>query len=193
MSNVMSIDYLVFQQINQLAGKWICLDSLGIFLSAYFEYFLIAFLILFLILNFKKYWKMIAMIIASVILSRLIIVELIRWILPRSRPFVENNVNLLLQHEFTPSFPSGHAAFYFAISMIIFLFLKKLKNPPKYWRIISAGFFLAAFLISLARVFVGVHWPSDVLAGALVGIFSGWLVFIFSQKYFSEVKKQLPQ
>lgn len=178
----MNIDILLFQQINQLAGKWIYLDSLEIFFAKYFEYFLISVLFLFLILNFKKYWKMIVYIFASVILSRLIIVEAIRWLLPRARPFVENNVNLLLQHNSTSSFPSGHAAFYFAVSIIVFLYLKKVQQ--KYWKAISIGFFVSSFLISFARVFTGLHWPSDILAGALVGIFSGWTIFKILPKFF---------
>ena len=100
------------------------------------------------------------------IVSRLFFTELIRWILPKSRPFIENDVNLLLIRDATSSFPSGHAAFYFALATVIYFYNKK------------AGllFFLASFLIVLSRVFVGIHWPLDILAGALVGIFSGWLV-----------------
>ena len=37
-------------------------------------------------------------------------------------------------------------------------------------------FFLASFLIGLARVFSGIHWPSDILVGALVGILSAYLL-----------------
>jgi len=94
-----------------------------------------------------------------------VIVELIRWIWQRPRPFVQNNVNLLLTHN-ASAFPSGHAAFFFAVSTIVYFYNKK------------AGilFFIASFLICLARVFSGIHWPLDILAGAIVGVLSGWVV-----------------
>ncbi len=159
------MDLFLFNLINQFAGKWICLDALGIFFAEYFEYVLVFCLFLFLAIKFKKYWKMVIQAFISAILGRFIIVEFIRWIWPRSRPFVENNVNLLLTHN-AAAFPSGHAAFFFAISTIVYFYNKR------------AGllFFLAGFLICLARIFVGIHWPSDILAGAGVGIFSGWLI-----------------
>jgi len=160
------MDLYIFQQINQFAFKWFWLNVLGIFFAQYFEYVLVFCLFLFLAIKFKQYWKMVLQAIISAILARLVIVNFIRWIWQRPRPFVENNVNLLITHN-TAAFPSGHAAFFFAISTIVYFYNKK------------AGllFFLASFLICLARIFIGIHWPSDILAGAAVGIFSGWLIY----------------
>ncbi|PIS40247.1 MAG: hypothetical protein COT32_00660 [Candidatus Nealsonbacteria bacterium CG08_land_8_20_14_0_20_36_22] len=159
------MDLYLFQLINQFAGKWFWLDSLGVFFAKYFEYVLVFCLILFLFLNFKKRWRIIVQALLSAVLARLVIVNFIRCLWQRPRPFIENNINLLLDYPNKASFPSGHAAFYFAISTIVFLYNKK------------AGvlFFIASFLISLARVFVGIHWPSDILVGAFIGILVGWL------------------
>lgn len=166
------MDYLIFQQINSLVGKYLWLDSLGIYLAEHFEHVLIFFLLLFLVKNFKKYWPLVIKGFGAAILARFGIVELIRFLWERPRPFVENNINLLLDQAATPSFPSGHAAFYFALSTIVYFYNKK------------AGlfFFLASFLISIARVFSGIHWPSDIVVGALVGIISGWLIQKFLKK-----------
>lgn len=168
------IDYFIFQKINGLAGKSVCLDSLAIFFSEYLGYFLVAILFLFLLKNSKKYWPMVAKGLISAVLARFGFTELIRLFWDRPRPFVENNVNLLLSHATTSSFPSGHAAFYFALSTIVYFYNKK------------AGilFLFASFLISISRVFVGVHWPSDILVGAIVGIFSGWLINLIFSKFF---------
>jgi len=162
----MDIDFYLFQQINGLAGQYTWLDGLGIFFAKYFGYILVFCLLLFLLKNFKRYWPMVWQAIFAGILSRLVFTEIIRWILPKARPFIENDVNLLLNHASTSAFPSGHAAFYFAISSVVYFYNKK------------AGvlFFLASFLICLSRVFCGIHWPLDILAGAMVGIFSGWLI-----------------
>jgi len=159
------MDLYCFRLINQFALKWTWLDNLAVFLAEYFQYIVIFSLFVFLFVRFQKYWKMVMLAIASAFFSRFIIVEVIRWFWQRPRPFVNNNVNLLITHnEF--AFPSGHAAFFFAIATIVYLYNKK----------IGILFFVSAFLISLARVFCGIHWPLDILAGAVVGILSGLLI-----------------
>ncbi len=167
-----NIDFYIFQQINNWAGQWAWIDMLGIFFAKYFGYILVFCLFLFLIKNSKKYWQMVWQAIFAGIISRLVFTEIIRWIFPKSRPFIENNVNLLLNHTNSSAFPSGHAAFYFAISSVIYFYNKK----------IGILFFTASFLICLARVFCGIHWPLDILAGVLLGIFSGWLIIKIFKK-----------
>ncbi len=164
------IDKWVFNGVNNLALKYLWLDTLGIFLAQYLPWVLIGILILFLLKNFKKYWKMVSLGILAAVFAR-IITEIIHWLWYRPRPFVENQINSLLSHSPTSSFPSGHATFFFALSTIVYFYNKK------------AGifFFLASFLIVLARVFTGLHWPLDILGGVAVGIFSAW----FLNKIFS--------
>jgi undecaprenyl-diphosphatase len=58
------------------------------------------------------------------------------------------------------SFPSSHAANCFAMATVCFLFYRR-------WGWIA---FLPAFLVAISRMYVGVHWPLDVLAGSLIGI-----------------------
>lgn len=176
------MDFFIFQQINRLAGRWEFFDDLGIFFAKYFGYFLIFFLFLFLFKNFKKYWLMIIQGFSAAILARLGFTELIRFLWPKPRPFVENHINLLLNHSASSSFPSGHAAFFFALSTVIFLYNKKIHPRPKFWWGVGLLFFLASFLISISRVFCGIHWSSDILAGAAIGIFSGLLVMKFFRK-----------
>ena len=66
----------------------------------------------------------------------------------------------------TPSFPSTHAAIAFAIATSILLF-----HPL--W---GAGFFLAALAVAVSRVYVGVHYLTDVVAGAIIGIGGSFLL-----------------
>lgn len=176
------MDFFIFQQINKFAGRWYFLDALSLFFAKYFGYFLIFFLFLFLFKNFKKYWLMIIQGFSAAILARLGFTELIRFLWPKPRPFVENHINLLLNHSASSSFPSGHAAFFFALSTVIFLYNKKIHPRPKFWWGVGLLFFLASFLISISRVFCGIHWSSDILAGAAIGIFSGLLVMKFFRK-----------
>ncbi len=169
----MNVDFYIFEKVNQFAGQYVFLDNLAIFFARHFEYFLIFFLLIFLIKNFIKYRLMVVQSFGAAILSRFVVTNIIRLIWHRPRPFIENNVNLLLSHEAESSFPSGHAAFYFAIATVVYFYNKK----------IGILFFIGSFLVTLARVFSGIHWPSDILAGAIVGIFSGWLVFKITKRF----------
>jgi len=159
------MDLYLFNLINQLALKSLWLDVLAIILAEFFPYVLLFTLLIFLLKDHKKYFKMVVEAITAALFARFAIVSFIRWVLPRARPFVDNNVNLLFEHQGS-SFPTGHATFFFAISTIIYFYNKK----------IGALFFLSSILIVLARVFSGVHWPSDILAGAVVGIISALII-----------------
>ena len=60
----------------------------------------------------------------------------------------------------THSFPSGHATVAFACATVLALAVPRLRVP----------FFVLAALIAFSRVYVGVHYPFDVLAGAVLGV-----------------------
>ena len=170
----MNIDLYIFNLINGLAFKWYWLDFLGFVIAKYSEHFLVTTLILFLVVNYKKYWRMVVEAVVAAFFTRFILTEIIRWLWFRPRPFITNNVNLLGDYNAKEaSFPSGHASFYFALSTIVYFYNKK------------AGivFFIASFLVSISRVFVGIHWPSDILGGAAVGILTGWIIIKISKKF----------
>jgi len=160
------MDYLIFQQINNLALKNLYLDEVAIFCASFLGYILIGVLFILLIKNFKKYYKIATQAFISGIFARFIIVEIIRFIWDRPRPFISNSVNLLINHSSSASFPSGHAAFFFALSTLIYFYNKKT----------GILFLIVSFLISISRVFCGIHWPADILAGALVGILSALII-----------------
>ena len=159
------MDAFIFQKINDLALKNYWLDTLGIFFADYLAYILAVALFLFLAWNFRKYQKMVVLALGAGVLSRGI-TEAIRFLWDRPRPYIENHVHLLINKVNAASFPSAHAAFFFGISLILYLYNKK------------AGlvFFGASILIAIARVFVAVHYPSDILAGISVGIISAIVI-----------------
>jgi len=177
----MNFDIIAFQKINSLAFKNIFFTRLMIFFAKDLIYILTFVAFIFIVFSFskKRYRDCSWYIILSVILSRGVLTPLIREIFPRTRPFVNNEVNLLILNQASNSFPSGHTAFIFALSFAIFLyaFQKNLSSrEKKYFFNIGILFLVLSIIIGFARVFCGVHWPSDILVGALVGIFSALVI-----------------
>lgn len=160
------MDYLISQQLNAFLLKYFWFDTLVIFLAKYLAYLLASGVLLFLLINSRKYLAMVIKGFGAAVLARFGVTELIRLLWPRTRPFVEGNLNLLLEKINQAAFPSGHAAFFFALSLIVYFYNKK------------AGllFFVASTLMGICRVLTGLHWPTDILGGAAVGLFSAWLI-----------------
>jgi len=182
------MDYNLFNYINSLAGKWFFLDGLAIFFAKYIIYYLIAgaIFVVFLIKTKKEKIRYFFLVGTSVVLSRLFITEAIRLIWYRPRPFIDHQVNLLIEHSASGSFPSGHIAFLFALSIAIYLFGKKIcsTDSRKILSNIGIVFFVLSFLVGLARVFVGFHYPLDIFGGIIVGFFSAWIIFLgFSRRF----------
>lgn len=155
------------------------MNSLIIFCAEYLPYLLVLGFLLLLIFSKKDKIEKIKIFIfalVSVFLARVVITEIIRYFYYSPRPFVVlNNLNQLISHESTGSFPSGHAAFFFALATTIMLATK--------WRTWGAVFFLGAILIGIARVIAGIHWPYDILGGAIIGIFSAVILYFPFKKY----------
>ncbi len=169
------MDWQIFYFFNRLSGKNIFLDCLTIFFAQYSGYFLLLILVFLLLKKYKKYKNLVFVSLGSALVSRFLFTELIRHLYFRSRPFVENSVNLLIYHKPTASFPSGHTSFYFALSTVVYLYNKKL----------GTFFFLVSFLMGISRIYCGLHWPSDILVGAAIGVLVGWL-FV---ELFKKIKK----
>ena len=91
----------------------------------------------------------------------LAVAKVISELVDRARPFVADpgGVHLFSGHAADPGFPSDHATAAFAIAVAILL-------RKRSWGYVAL---LAATVLSVGRVALGVHYPSDVLAGAAVG------------------------
>ncbi len=132
------------------------------------------FFIVFALINFRRngmYWVLGAVltVATSDLISSWGIKELIFRIRPCRDEALAGHVRFLVQYcPKSSSFVSSHAANHFAMSLFIFLTLKDFMGK---W---LALVFLWAFIVSYAQVYVGVHYPIDVICGSLVGMFIGY-------------------
>ncbi|HEY5342595.1 MAG TPA: phosphatase PAP2 family protein [Solirubrobacteraceae bacterium] len=98
----------------------------------------------------------------------LAIVQVIDHLYDRTRPFVHHSHHLLIAHGKDASFPSDHTSGAFAIAFTLLFFGR---------RALGWAALIAAALIAVARVMVGVHYPTDVLGGVLVGALAALIVW----------------
>lgn len=97
----------------------------------------------------------------------LLINQVIAQFWHRSRPFADHaSAHVWGNRSHDPSFPSDHASAAFGIAFAVFFFD----------RLAGSIFLVAAFVIGVGRVFVGVHYPGDIVAGFFVGIGAALLV-----------------
>jgi membrane-associated phospholipid phosphatase len=139
---------------------------------------LYVFLLLFVLINFGKkgFWWVIS-VLAMAGISDIISSHIIKEIFDRPRPcrdeVMASQIRFLAKTcGMNGSFTSSHATNHFALATFIYFTLRFL-NP--WW----AVFFLWAALISYVQVYVGVHYPSDVLGGAALGFLVGFVTARF--------------
>ena len=110
----------------------------------------------------KKYRKTGILAFVSLAICSLAVNNILKPLIQRPRPFTEiADIILLIKTPKDYSFPSGHTAASFVI--VFFRHIKKYFIPV----------FIIGILIAFSRMYLSVHYPSDILAGLIIGIFSG--------------------
>ncbi|MGP1584074.1 phosphatase PAP2 family protein [Peptostreptococcus stomatis] len=114
----------------------------------------------------KKTRKTGFVMIIALILNGIICNIILKPMLARIRPFdVNTAIKLLINKPRDFSFPSGHTSASFTAASVLFFRKSKLFVPS----------LVLAFLISFSRLYLYVHYPSDVLAGLVLGILCGYI------------------
>lgn len=102
---------------------------------------------------------------------------LLKHLFSRTRPYeVVEGLILMTKKATDFSFPSGHAGSSFAAATAIFLMLKGIANRARWVPVVFA------FLMAFSRLYIGIHYPSDVICGALTGTLCGWAAFLLINK-----------
>ncbi len=169
-----SVDLSIFNFINQSISNPI-FDKFFPFITDVKNWF-ISYLILWFIIFFKggKTGKIAAIIVIfMIVFTDQLSSNLLKSLFERIRPCNDlQDINVLINCSHSYSFPSSHAVNNFAVASFFY------KLYPKFKWIL----FIGASLVAISRPYVGVHYPSDIFAGALIGITIG-LVFAFFVNY----------
>ncbi|MBF0840365.1 MULTISPECIES: undecaprenyl-diphosphatase [Mammaliicoccus] len=165
--NLSEINIELFRMFNDLGKEVMFLNPIMIFFAKYMKYFLLFGIIMYW---FTRKRENRIMIISS--MFAFVVAEVFGAIAgaihSNNQPFAElSNVNQLIGHAIDNSFPSDHAIEFFSICITFLLFKKNLRYV---WLAI-------AILVSISRVWVGVHYPADILVGAILGIIGAALCY----------------
>ena len=158
------------------------MEMLIVFLAKYFPYVVAGLFVIFALTRSQARKARILLFCEGAVAALLSrgVVEIVRLFVHRPRPFVADLSIVPLISETSFSFPSGHAAFFFAFSTVVFLHNKR-------W---GVWFYIASTVIGLARVAAGIHYPTDILGGAALGIIIG-LAAVRIRGYFRPPESQV--
>lgn len=148
------------------------MDKLMIFFSEIGGIGLVWIVITLILLIIKKYRKAGFTAALALVLGLIVCNLLLKNIIMRDRPFELTDVELLIDTPGDHSFPSGHATSSFAAATALFMANKKF------------GIFAwpVAALTAFSRMYLYVHFPSDILAGALLGVGMAFLARYITNK-----------
>lgn len=175
----LSLQLDLFYKINQE------LSQMPVFqnnLTQFGDAFVILSLFTFFIIHASKLWEvLITSNLISAILSKFF---KFLFCVPRPASILKHSTFTIIGQPLigkTSSLPSGHSITIFTVvTVLMYALLPKQKKFNFFWFL---GLISFGLIIAFARVGVGAHFPLDVLAGSLIGYFSGLLGIFFSRKY----------
>jgi|WetSurSiteA1Bulk_404760.scaffolds.fasta_scaffold00160_2 undecaprenyl-diphosphatase len=174
----------MIEALNSMDQRWLLwlnghhspfFDQVMYFISGKYEWIPLYAVILGIII-WRYRWKSLWIILAVIILITLSdqLANLLKGGVKRLRPCKDPEIGHLvhLVHNYCRSsygFVSGHAANSFALATFISLLFRK--------KWVTTGMFIWAALVSYSRIYLGVHYPGDVIGGAIIGVLLAYCVF----------------
>jgi undecaprenyl-diphosphatase len=162
------LDYDLFRSLNNLAASHDALeDPVKGYVEASEFIFVGALVVLFVIGGVVR--RRAAVAAGATAALALVVAHFLAAAVDRARPFVTHpHAHLFLHHSADPGFPSDHATGAFAIAFALLL-----RD-----RVLGIVAVVLAFVLSIGRVALGVHYPTDVFAGAVLGLAAALLLWI---------------
>lgn len=169
------MDLLLFRLINNLAGQWRPADEFFRFFAN--DYIVPSAIVALLVIGWFRggiHWRRVVVHALVALLLANGLVKLSNYLWFRPRPFTFHEVNLLFYYPSDSSFPSNSAAAMWSIAWAIW-------ERQRGSRLGLAALLLAA-LMGFSRVWIGVHYPLDIVGGAASGILAAYLVERYRQR-----------
>lgn len=204
MALLLQMNYALFQDVNTYAGHWLWLDDLMIFCANTLIFFWP--LLLLVLWGRPLSWRkcplrpgeleiaqecrsIVLWVAISCVLAYLLNLTIEQFLF-EPRPFIAHHVHLLISHPADDSFPSDHTAWSFAVVGMLFFSLrsllwtaarKRMTFKQERWvlllPLVLMGLSLViACTIGIARVFVGIHYPGDIIGGAISGLVAASII-----------------
>ena len=159
-----SIDLALFHWLNGLARQMPWLDDIMIGCARYAPV-VFALVLVACWLRWRPDWQRAAALAGVAALLALGTGQLVGMAFPRARPYAVTTATVLVPHAPDTSFPSDHATLALAVTVVLTTMSRRL----------AASLALFSVLVLVARVYIGVHYPTDVLGGAALGALGAWL------------------
>ncbi|MBJ7932276.1 MULTISPECIES: undecaprenyl-diphosphatase [Bacillus cereus group] len=176
------MNYTVFQWFNNFAGSSKLLDTLMITITNSAACVAILFMLILWFNNGKKenaIRKQYTVLYTTLSVSIALLVNvLIHAVYYHPRPFVSHDVHQLVPHAADSSFVSDHSVLVFSIAFVFMLRGEKLKYIALIW----------AVLVGISRLYVGVHFPLDVIGAAVITIITSSLL-LQNKRIFEPIAK----
>jgi len=165
------INQNIFLLINSFANKSFFLDSLAIYLAKLTPYFFIA-ILFYLWFSDKKNEALFAGYSATLGVGINILISLFYF---HPRPFAIDLGTTLIHHFPDSSFPSDHTTFTLSIALMLLTFASTKK--------LAYLLIIFALLCGISRIYVGVHFPLDIIGAVIVSMTSIIIVNKFREKF----------
>lgn len=162
------MDYRIFRVINQFAGRFRLLDTIMVTISQKVRYLYMIFLIFMWFRN--NFYKKVTLYAGISIVITILLTSFIKLFYFKPRPFLKLWVHLLppFPSKKNSSFPSKHTTLAFAVATSVVL----------YKRVMGSVMFILAFLAGFSRIWMGQHFPSDIVGSAFLGSLTSIVVYI---------------
>ena len=175
LEQLIQLDIAVLEWVHNSLHNGVLDPIMPLMRNMFFWFPLYLFLLVFVLLNFRsRGWVWILLFLFTIGVCDNVSSKAIKYSVKRLRPChtegVQENLDMLIPCGGLYSFTSSHATNHFGMAVFIILTLGKM------FRRIRWPFFLWACLVSFAQVYVGVHYPLDIIGGAILGSTIGGLI-----------------
>jgi undecaprenyl-diphosphatase len=190
MQELLKLDTELFLWLNGFHTVW--LDPIMVFITKTLVWIPLYLLLIYQIIkNYKKNsWIILVGLILVIVISDQLTSSFLKPYVGRLRPSHEPTLAGVIhlvdnQQGGLYGFASSHAANTFGVAMFVWLSLH--KKHKHIWLV-----FGWSALMSYSRIYLGLHYPGDIVIGALIGLLSGWGLWILTEKVIDKRVLKLP-